>query len=613
MDMYAGRMSFAQIGFHPLGPQMPSRLFSEGFRQEFNTYLWSYHLSTVHRVHNRWRVSLQEQFRSSMLQLQSEEDKWKDDHNLRVGLDFDLLPILTLNTSLASLIFVDRQSGFSNDIRTQWGSFGFQLAPFNRLMLGAKVGPKWDTRFAMHDHGVSYNLQANADNWEWDGYDNSLSFALGQDRFPVRQNNDLNLDYSVQKAFAPGTADSLRLYTNSRRRDNYASEVGDIESLREKLSGFENILRYNVSEGVQLSVNNSLQYKQVEVFSYAASEVQRRRKRNDQISNNGLYLMLLRRSFRGNVNLYYTTQQQLYDIKVGDTSMPFSRRTALVTPNNESSRLFFSTGFGADISHADSISAYFSVSRFQYDTPDTNNFDDHDELRINSRLVFQHRFRPELALEIQTGVNLYHLVYVFGERSADNNWNRIFRLAPSVDYNPSAWFRLKQTFEVLANYVDYDFEDQNVLTKSFVFRKFAMDDSLRWSFSRRSSVTLDYRLQLEENGQLSWEDWTERLLVTRQSHWSRLLLNHSATTQFGVSTGYGFYLRDEWRHKTDAFGIERKEKYVTFSSHGPILRFWYVSTDRLRLSFDSARQAVDAPGQKRYYINTIDVHLNWFF
>lgn len=610
--LWAQGSGLAQNGIAVTGSRASFPLCNLGFRQEFNTYLWNGDFSATHNLGNRWQFLMQEQYRTSMLQVQSDEDKWTDDQSLRLGLMFELLPSIIFQANLSSVVFLDKQSGLGNDFRTHWGSCGLTIIPLDRLVANLKAGPKLDSHFARNDRGLSYSLDMTASNFQWDGYDNSLHLALGEDRFAIRRNNDFNIDYNVQKEFVPGTSDSLRVYSLNRRRDNYASALGDIESLREDLKGFDNMLSYKVAGGVQLNINSTLQYRDVQVLSYSGDAQERQRKRSDQIYNNGLVLFAARGPFHGTTNFSYSTQQQRYDIKVNNSNLPFSQRTAFVAPDNKSGRLFLSTDLTAALGRADSLSAYFSVSRYQYDTPDTSNFDDHDELRINSRMTYRHRLNPNLTFELQAGVNLYHLVYIFGERSADNNWNRIFRLEPSVDYFPSARFRLKQSFEVLANYVDYDFEDQNVLTKSFVFRKFAIDDSLRWSLSRRSTMTVDYRLQLEENGQLSWEQWTERILVTRQSHWSRALLNYSATARLGIALGYSYYLRYEWQHKIDSFGIERKEKNLAFASYGPILRFWYVSSNRLRLTLDSARQAVDSGSQKRYYINTIDLRLNWY-
>ncbi|NOY58582.1 MAG: hypothetical protein GXO75_06575, partial [Calditrichaeota bacterium] len=94
---------------------------SIGFKQEFNNYVWLYNLSTNKVLNGRWQVSMGEHFRSSMLRVGTNNDKWKDDQRLNFNLHYSLLPSLRLLARLSSVIFFDRQSGFNNDIRTHVG------------------------------------------------------------------------------------------------------------------------------------------------------------------------------------------------------------------------------------------------------------------------------------------------------------------------------------------------------------------------------------------------------------------------------------------------------------------------------------------------------------
>jgi hypothetical protein len=205
------------------------------------------------------------------------------------------------------------------------------------------------------------------------------------------------------------------------------------------------------------------------------------------------------------------------------------------------------------------------------------------------------------------------MVYIFGERSADNNWNRIFLLRPSLDFRPSGAIRFSQAFEVLANYVDYDFEEPEVSTRSFVFRKFALEDSLCWHLSRRTELSLDYRLQLEENGQLSWEAWTERILVSRRSQWFHFLWAYTRGPALRLVPGFTLYKREEWRHQIDAFGVERKTRSNTYLSYGPVLRLSLSLFSRLDLLFEGIRYAVHPAEGRRYFVNNLEFMMHWRF
>ncbi len=584
-----------------------------GFKQEFNTYIWNYNLNTYKIVRDRWRFLFAEKFRSSLLNLSKDNDKWKDDQNLNVKLDYFLFPSLTIQSRLASVVFLDKQSGFNNDIRTHQGNVGIEYAPFANTRLFTQIGPKWDNRFGQNDQGYNYSFEVSAKNFQWEKYENSLDFMLGKDQFSQRQNHDLNLLYNVSREFVPGTTDSLQVVTSNQRRDNYTSDTGDIESLRENIKGVNNVLLYKLSKNMDMRLKNGMYFKDVEILSSFQDVEQKRRKRNDQRFSHDLLLVMKQEKVRGQMQLSYWSQKQVYDIDVGKSNLPFSQRTAFVTPNNESNRFMFVSGLSANVTNNDSLYSYFSISKFQYDTPDTNNFVDRDELRINSRLIAFHKFSPVLSFEVQASVNLYHMVYIFGERSADNNWNRIFLLRPIIHYYPVEQFKLKQSFEVLANYVDYDFEDKSVLTKSFVFRKFSVDDSLQYGVTSRTSLLFDFRLQLEENGQLSWEEWKERVLLSRRNQWLHFFVNYQPYPYFRIAPGYSYYIREEWRHNTNLTGVEKKEKTGSYTSQGPVLRLYYIPSKKVKIIFDAIRYKVNPPDQREYFINNIELILNWTF
>ncbi|HNW59334.1 MAG TPA: hypothetical protein PKI62_06655 [bacterium] len=607
----AGRAAAQPLaGGEAAGVNLPATL---RYRQELNNYLWQLDAGRQIALTPRLQWQFSEQYRTSMLRLGSSEDKWKDEHAFFTRIGYQLWPALQLNALLRSLSFYDRQTGFYNDVRSNTLGWGLRFAPSPRLRLSVAAGPKWDARMGFHDHGYFFSGEEELSGLEWGGYAHHLQGMIEMDRYAVRKNHESSLAWAVARAFTPGSSDSLRLFTTSRRRDNYTSLLGDVESLREANKGLENLLHYSLGAWTQLALRTSWQFRNVELLSFGTEAAARQRKRNDQLGDHALEVTVARRRLNGRLALNYNTQQQKYDLVTGVVQSPFSPYTAFVTPDNNSNRLQLLGEFAAPVGRRDSLAVYASISRFQYDTPDTNNFDDRDELRIHSQVTFGRRFSPALRFELQLSASLYHMVYIYGERSADNNWNRIFRLRPVLSCTPSPRLHWHNGFEVLANYVDYDFDNVALQTKSFVFRKFAWDDSLEYALTRRSTLKFDYRLQLEENGQLFWSDWKERMLTTRRSHWLQLRLLFAAAPALQLGPGYGFYSRLEWRHDIDARGNTLETLAQRFSSHGPALSIYYTPSRRTRFILDGQRRRVYPWQQRRYTINTLDLRLDWLF
>jgi hypothetical protein len=584
-----------------------------GFRQEFNTYLWTANASLDKQLSPRFHFNIFENIRTSMLRITSEGDRWKDDQNLDMKLSYLVSSHWRATAQVKSVVFLDKQSGFNNNVRSHAGIAGFIYTPNSRLSSAVSIGPKWDSRYNQHDQGLTFSLDARAANIDLGGYDNNISFALGEDRYDNRTNSNLRANYRVSRQFTQNAADSLNIFFSNQRRDNYASLMGDIESQREDIKGARNTLFYDVGNGLKMSLATRLEFKNVELLQYGETSGERRRKRHDQRIANDVQMHFNRKYVHGRLALSSWLQEQRYDLDISNSDRPFSARTAFITPDNASSRNLLSTFLSSTISRRDSLSIYASISKYKYDTPDTTNFDDRDELRINTRAVWSHMFDSNLRLEVLAGVNLYHMVYIFGERSADNNWNRIFLLRPTIEYRPVERFKLQQSFEVLANYVDYDFEDPNVPTRSFVFRKFAMTDSLSWKLSRRTLLLFDYRLQLEENGQLYWDTWSEKVIVDRIKQWAHVYWRYSIADFFQLGPGYTVYLRDEWRYNEIIQGAQQREKVGTYISHGPKLRLLYAPGPNIHVVVDATRYKIESAGSKNSFVNNIQLDVRWVF
>ncbi len=485
------------------------------FRQDLNAYGWLYDLG--HQLtRRRLRLDVRDRFQASMLRVGAAGDKWRDDHNLQALAAYELSPRVAVGVQASFSSLVDKQSGLRNDVRTDYMGGQVRVAIAPRMWAEASLGSKWDQRFDRADWGLSCGSKAAVDRAVLGGYVNSLQLELGSDWFPVRTNREAGLGYAVSREFAPGTSDSLRIQVASRRRDNYFSSAGDVESYEEQPAGISHRLRYRLLPSLHVRLSNAAHYRRVQVSLYDDKKLRDRRRRQDQEFEHWAGLEFTQGNVSWRTHLGYWAQDQRYHMPSTQTPSPFSPRAAFVTPANRSSRLTLVNETGLRMSIADSLSSRFSVSLLRYDTPDTNNFDDRDELRVTGFLLMEHAFSSGLKLQVMLGVNLYHMVYLFAERSADNNWNRVFRLTARGFYAPTSQLSLYQSFEVLANYVDYDYEQVFEETRSFVFRKFVADDSLSWQVTDRSQLYAESRFQVEENGRLFWERWQERPLVSRR-------------------------------------------------------------------------------------------------
>jgi hypothetical protein len=156
----------------------------------------------------------------------------------------------------------------------------------------------------------------------------------------------------------------------------------------------------------------------------------------------------------------------------------------------------------------DTLRVDYSTSLLRYDTPSNLNNDDRDELATNVSAAYTHVFSHILSGTILADVRLAHLVFIKAQRSAQNNWNRVFRLVPSFRI-ASGGLQMQPQFEVLANYTSFDFEDLLGTAQSFSLRQVAYRDSINIALSNDARLESRIIFRYFERGEFRWREFSE--------------------------------------------------------------------------------------------------------
>ncbi len=172
------------------------------------------------------------------------------------------------------------------------------------------------------------------------------------------------------------------------------------------------------------------------------------------------------------------------------------------------SKISLYNSFNLIITKHTSLQTNYSVNLIQYDTPSQLNFDDRDEYRSFLQTILSHKFSKFLNLSLTFENINNHLVFLFAKRSGLNNWNRIYRFSPKVQYK-SKFLELNPQFEVLSNYTIYDFDNSASYTKSISLRNVGYSDSILIKFNSRISVKNQIKYQISERGIFFWHEFSE--------------------------------------------------------------------------------------------------------
>jgi hypothetical protein len=216
----------------------------------------------------------------------------------------------------------------------------------------------------------------------------------------------------------------------------------------------------------------------------------------------------------------------------------------------------------------DRLDLQLNFIKFQYDTPDMErNHDDRDELRFVGSVRYLHFLNPLLSLEFAGYVNLFHKTYIFRQQSANNNWNRIYRIESSVHYHYRN-FRNKLKTQVLANYTAYDFDHLFERTRSFIFRRYSISDSLVVPIVTNIFGGVYMRLELEDRGSFYKDIFAQNIAESSQILYYDFFIRKEGFIKLNLEVGLAVYHQKNWRHisiATETRDIRRVSPYLRLS------------------------------------------------
>jgi hypothetical protein len=250
--------------------------------------------------------------------------------------------------------------------------------------------------------------------------------------------------------------------------------------------------------------------------------------------------------------LAYTEKEErhsvLDDVHASDAIVD-TQRVSASRLENTAQRIALTAALEIDVSQYDKIHLVSSSSILHYDTPDILNTDDRDELLLTSGAEYLHKFSSRLLLTLNADLTLFHLVYLNGDQSANNNWNRVIRFSPTVEYIPDSWFRTVMRTEVLANYTVSDYEQQVASIRSFSFRQVLWSDSTAMQLNERIQCNFSGSLRIFENGTLRWQEFKEspEEYVVEKAMWPELVWSSMIGLKIGI--GFRYFGQDRYTYQ----------------------------------------------------------------
>jgi hypothetical protein len=539
---------------------------SLSFDHILNTYMWTGDFKKE-ITGQLWDVDLHQRIGSRLIK--TNQTAIEDEYQGLIALRARLLENWNFQLKNSSNVLADNRAIDLGRMAQHQVLAGLEYVPTGNIAGEAMGGYELNTQEEENDHGFAYAFGLNARQVELEEFTASLRSSWNQSLLGRRSPRTGDLKLTLLRDFGGGIDDSLAVNYSTQRRQFYTS----IDSSSQVVLGVpHNIFQRDANV---LEISNQTKYNLDRSFSLVVSFgisnqlIDRGYRFKDYLHPASLILdsHIQEMQFFGiisaqwlpfywlwaDMKLAYTEKEErhsvLDDIHASNAIIDTQRASASRLENT-AQRTTLTTALQIDVSQDDSIRLVASSGILRYDTPDIFNTDDRDELLVTSGAEYLHHFSSRLLLKLNADLTLFHLVYLNRDQSANNNWNRVIRFSPTVEYMPDPWFRTVMRTEVLANYTVSDYEQQVASIRSFSFRQVLWSDSTALRLSERIQCNFSGSLRIFERGTLRWQEFTEKPeeYVIEKSLWPEIIWSSMIGVKIGI--GFRYFGQDQYTYQS---------------------------------------------------------------
>ncbi|MFQ5640859.1 MAG: hypothetical protein ACE5IR_23005 [bacterium] len=564
---------------------------------------------------SRLHVTIEEKYQTTLQQRVASDDLWKDKQEFKLILGYPLNNRFSVASEFFSYILSDPFAGFDNDVMFHSGSTRLQYRPSPQISVSSHVSSKWQTQIEQNDSGFGLGFGLNMNQIRFDGYHSDLAFSGERDFFPKRKNDDFRLRYQIGREFHAATGDTLIILFNRLRRDSFDVDKDGvyIRNLSQTQRGFENRLNYQISSSSSLSIRNIITSTSFKVNNLRDTDKEIAKDDAGFESDHTFALRVQQPKWYGKIS--WNTRSRSRDDRRPEDDFVDPLRSRHPSLGFDTDEIFVNLGVavGFKFSGLDSIGFNSSVSKFQFDTSDTTNPNDHDQIRWQISFAHAHDFGSGLSLVWRANAFLNHFVFISGKFSGDNSWERVLQLAPVIVYKPNERFVFRQGFTVRAKYRTFDFNDSVARNRNSVNRQFSLFHKSRAYFTPKTWLDAGFHMELGEQGKLFYNLWRQGLALSWRTHEASLRFGYKAGSQFLISTGGSLFHQVRWNHRFESDSGFKKTVRDKHTNFGPVLQVSYQPGNHVQFVFLGSVKVVHSSGRETDYINNFDVNLNWFF
>ncbi|CAN5532346.1 hypothetical protein BH10BAC5_BH10BAC5_05180 [soil metagenome] len=496
----------------------------------------------------------------------------------------------------------------------------------NSTGISTNLGFKRENQLGEITSGFSGELNSDINDLRFNDFNSSTNLFLSIDAFDKKKNYDNELYSELYKRFSNRSVNSGKIKFYNQRKDFFTPATQSVINafgVRNNIqSRFENAIQledqfiYSLSRNFDLNlgglymtrvINNDYKYGS-DPSVLLLENVYNTKTLEDRLELNS-YLSFNSSKLTGYARMNYaerTEDHEVKDISGLTVSQLDELEKTEKNKNNSSKRTSLNVDGTYYFSNTNRIILSTNASILHYDTDSRLNYDDRDEQNIIYSVSHGYSNLSGFDAVTTFDVNISKLKYLFAQRSANNYSNRIYRLTSQSVFKPVKILTSRNTFQVLANYTVYDFEDIISQIKSYSYRQLNMRDSTLISLSPKLDIEFYSEVKAYEQGEFNNNAFSVKpvsynFLTTLGGN-----IIYSLLSNLKISAGYGSF-----RQKIYNYTTGEKVLINTLSNNsitGKI--FLYLSKSSI-ISFIYSLEKYSDQFQPENTSNSIQMNIFW--
>jgi len=563
-----------------------NRLWQLSFIKQNITWDWRGILTYNQEASDGLGIRLDERFISNLLIPGIAQRNWRDENTFNSYI-FYKQSRNYYGIYLKSWSLTNKQTRLNTKYLNHSAGMRSDLQINDQIIIRPYAGYQYSKNLSYIDWGYDLGIKGTINRINLGDYRTDLFLSTEYDLFPERENAANQFDIRINKRFSNVAEDSLSVSYLESKQQYYSSTFETIVDVNLETKSLQNILNYNLSSHSFFEVNTIL--------------------RDRKISDNTPANPNIRKVFRFENHFGYRYFSPNFLFRIGLNTFLETLDNVKIRTDSEALQTGLMTDFIFFFNTTNRLDLQLNFIKYQFDTPDMeDNHDDRDEIRFVCSARYLHHLSPLLSLEFAGYVNLFHKMYIFRQQSANNNWNRIYRIQSSVYYHYNEFHNTLRT-QVLANYTAYDYDHFFDDTRSFIFRRYSVSDSMIVPILPQISGGMYVRLELEDTGNFFKDLFAQNIAESSQILYYDFFIHKEGFLNLNLEVGFAVYHRKNWRHL--AVTVETRD----IRRVSPYLRLVYPLGRSLQFSSQIAQNYLVDLGREKseYTYGKLDLH--YFF